>query len=363
MPRLSPWLVVFALAACAEYQVVVQADGGGGGGGGDGGVLDDGGTGGDGGTLGMDGGIFVSCVDVGGPIVVAPLDLMVLLDVSYSMDYDDKWLSVKSALKSFTTRSDSAGLGIGLQYFPLRAQCRVDAYQAPAVPIGVLPNNATVIGNSLDLQQMSGGTPTVQALEGTTAYTKTWLSQHPTHKSVVVMATDGVPDETCAAPTDAGLSNSLDDVLVVARGAATSSPPVKTFVIGVGKSLTALNQIADAGGTTSAILVDTAMNADVAFLAALNQIRHDALGCVFTVPNFPGVQTDHGQVTFAPDDAGSPTITVPSVVDAAHCVNGQGWYFDDPTMPTKLNLCDGTCESITQGQAGQLHVEFECGPT
>jgi hypothetical protein len=299
---------------------------------------------------------------------LSPLDMMVVLDVSYSMDYDQKWSSVKAALKSFVNNPEFKGLGVGLQYFPLRLQCRLEAYQAPAMPIGVLggsgtqPDVAPVVAVSLDQQEMAGGTPTVQVLEGTTAYVKAWLKSpdNADHKAVVVMATDGVPDDTCRV-VQSGLPNSLANVLVVAQEAATTDPQVKTFVIGVGKDLNALDQIAAAGGTGQAILVDTSNNPEAAFLDALTQIRRSALGCEFEVPDKDTIKKDQAQVRFVPDD-GTATQFFLNVADKKGCAKGQGWYFDDPGDPRLIILCDETCTTVTQGKTGQLYVEFACKP-
>lgn len=53
-----------------------------------------------------------------------PLDMYVMLDVSTSMldttaANTSKWVAVKSALESFLNDKDSAGLGVGIQYFPI----------------------------------------------------------------------------------------------------------------------------------------------------------------------------------------------------------------------------------------------------
>lgn len=298
------------------------------------------------------------------PIKLNPLDLLVVLDVSYSMDYDQKWLSVKSAMKSFVSNPDFKGLGVGLQYFPLRTQCKVDAYQLPAVPIGTLGGAVDVgaiIAGSLDLQQMYGGTPTVPMLEGTTAYLKQWLADHPDHRAVLVVATDGMPDQSCTA-VEEGLPNSLANVIAVAAEAAAAVPAVKTFVIGVGDDLSPLDQLAQAGGTDHALLVNVKQNADVAFLNALTQIRRDALGCEFAVPDLSTIIRDKAQVRFEPDD-GSGTQIFPRVEGKGFCGGGEGWYFDDPADPRKLILCNQTCETVTQGKTGVLNVEFACSPT
>lgn len=66
----------------------------------------------------------------------APVDLLVLADASSSMadkvvgGQRSKWLSAQSALVAFARDPGSAGLGLGLQFFPLAGngtQCRTDA--------------------------------------------------------------------------------------------------------------------------------------------------------------------------------------------------------------------------------------------
>jgi hypothetical protein len=270
---------------------------------------------------------------------------------------------VKSALETFVGDSKFDGLGVGVQYFPLVAQCNVAAYTAPAVPFGLHPANSARIANSLEEQRMSGGTPTVPALEGAVAYTKSYLqlgAADAGRKAAVVLATDGVPDQSCAGVSDAGRPNNLANVVQVALGAANSSPQVKTFVIGVGSELGALNDIAVAGGTGKAVLVDVAANADVQFLTALTQIRRDALGCDFPVPYLTSVDLRKAQVVFVPDD-GSAHVFMPRRGDQAACLTGQGWYFDDPLVPAKVVLCPTSCDLVTQGRTGHLKVEFACG--
>ncbi len=368
--RLRPLALLLLAAACADYRLEdppdgsVHGDGGLGGGAGTGGGSGSGGGSADPGDGGEDP-TFAACIDVGREVLLAPLDIMLLLDVSGSMDYDFKWAGVKSALRSFVGNPRFDGLGVGVQYFPLVAQCNVAAYTAPAVPIDVLPGNAARIVNSLDEQRMSGGTPTVPALEGAVAYAKTYLqlgAADAGRKAAVVLATDGVPDQSCAGVTaaDAGLPNNLANVVQVALGAANSSPPVKTFVIGVGSELGALNDIAVAGGTGKAVLVDVAANADVQFLAALTQIRRDALGCDFPVPYLQSVDLSKSQVVFVPSD-GTAHVFMPHRLDRAACLTGQGWYFDDNLVPSKVVLCETSCDLVTQGRTGQLKVQFACG--
>lgn len=357
----TPWLGLLVLAlGCAEYQLPLQSEV-------DAGGVED---------AGFDAGrpdagdesdfTDLVCASIGRRVTLVPLDLLVLLDVSGSMDYDLKWVAVKSALKSFVSRGDLGGFGMGLQFFPARAQCRVDAYESPSVPIAPLPANSSTIIGSLEAQRMSGGTPTVPALQGAVNYVKAHLADaaNAGHRAAIVLATDGMPDTSCSGAdvSDAGvLPNSITNVAAVARAAASSSPEVKTFVVGVGSELGPLDAVADAGGTTSAVLVDVAGNADVQFLAALTRIRHEALGCDFAIPTgTTDVDLTKARIRFEPDQGGE-VVRVPRKADGNACGVGQGWYFDVPAAPTKVLLCEATCGMITGGSSGIFRVEFACG--
>ncbi len=70
------------------------------------------------------GGIDDSCAAQVSTGKLVPLDMYIMLDVSSSMldltaTNVSKWDAVKSALETFLQDSASAGLGVGLQYFPL----------------------------------------------------------------------------------------------------------------------------------------------------------------------------------------------------------------------------------------------------
>lgn len=292
-------------------------------------------------------------------VELAPLDMVITLDTSASMDFDLKWVSVESALEDFATDPRFNGLGVGLQYFPLRKQCELDAYQSLSVPIDALPGVGPAIVASLRQKKMAGGTPMTQALEGTLAATKDWLTAHPDHRSVVVLTTDGIPDDTCQVPTGGGLANSLDNVKSVVAAAKAGTPSIPTFVIGVGSELGALNDIAVAGGTTSAVLVDTASDIKAALLTALTNIRRTALQCEYDIPMGP--DTDNGRVNITFKTGGSLTA-FGNVGDLGGCSKAplQGWYFNDPVTPTKIELCPMACDNVKGSSDGEINVVFGC---
>ncbi len=360
----NPTRHVWALAASLSVVLLYgpgcgsHSNGGepGGGGGGDGGSSGSVFSNGDDGGSGADGG-FGGCATVTQKAQKVPLDMVIGLDTSFSMNFDDKWTNLKSALEAFVQNPAYADLNIGLQFFPIRAQCNVSDYQNLAVNLGAAPQVSGSIVQALEAQMMAGGTPTVPLLQGLTAYLQ--AHQNAGHKPVILLATDGVPDDTCLSDIDGETPNSLANAITVAASAYAGTPSIETFVIGVGDDLTALNGIAQAGGTTSATLVDTSNGAQQTFLAALDAARLSAIPCNFTIP--PGaIDPSQTNVTYMPAAGGEQEFVF--VGDAADCSKAPdtGWYFDDPNQPTQVILCPAVCNTVKADDLGQVNVVFGC---
>lgn len=329
-----------------------------------------------------------------------PLDMYILLDQSGSMK-DPRWTNVKTAIKAFVSAKDSEGIGVGIQYFPLKdpgtgyetclvkcadcacakacgcgggcsmitsggvtkvtctaggTSCRVVDYATPDVSIAAIPAINGVLVASMDAHGPSGGTPTRPALEGALKYAREHSAKNPGRKVVVVLATDGVPSESECVP------NTIPDVTALASAAVSASPSIPTFVIGVGESLSKLNDIAVAGGTTKAFLVDSAADAVAKFGEAMSAIRSASLGCEYLIPpSKDGSALDYAKVnvTFTKD---SKTTTLPQVAGASACdVTAGGWYYDDPAKPTRIRICPASCASFTgAGLGAEVSVVLGC---
>jgi uncharacterized protein YegL len=324
--------------------------------------------------------------------------MYVMLDRSGSMTDaltagGTKWSAVTTALKSFFGQANLFGVSAGLQFFPLKATtsqtcpstCAKDAdcgicgpcvddgsgtgkllctaqatgesctpadYAKPAVEISALPAAATSLDGAMSLTP-EGSTPTYAALSGAIDHAKAWATKNPTHPVVVILATDGEPTECDVV---------LADIQAVAAGGATNKPAILTYVIGVGSSLSNLNAIASAGGTSQAFLVDTTQDVTSQFLAALNTIRANSSGtCTYPIPT-PQVSVSYDKVNVQLTPGGSTTIeTFVKVADKSHCPStGDGWYYDDPGSPAKIILCDKACAKVTADTKGLLEVVFGC---
>jgi hypothetical protein len=325
-----------------------------------------------GGSVGQGGGdgVDMGCAAESREARAVPTDLMVLVDQSGSMTLEgNRWDPTATALKAFFQNSTFNGLGVGLQYFPLGATttedpaiCLAPNYVMPDVPIGALPDNAGALVASVDAHHFTAadgeapahwGTPTRPAVEGTLQYLATYQAQHPDRRLYLLLATDGLPSKLCTG-------NDIDGIATVLAAAAALTPPVQTFVIGIGE-IARLNTLAMAGGTgNAAFIVDAGgTQTESQFSAALEAIRHTALPCEFTIPDPPTGRIDPARVNVdLTNDAGK--ITFPKVAAPTACVAGEvGWYYDSDTAPTQVIMCPSACDTLKQGNA-KIDIVFGC---
>ena len=322
-----------------------------------------------------------TCAAESNPGQLVPLDLYIMLDRSASMTTDDKWTAVTDALEAFVQSADASGIGVGLQYFPLApdivipvacssdpecgiygpclpqqgglcagskapdTSCDPDDYSVPEVPIATLPSVEATLLASLAANSPEGmATPSQTAMLGAVTYATAWAQSHPGHLTFIVFATDGLP-------TGCVLDNTIEGTAALALAASSATPFVKTFVIGVGTELTSLNQIAVAGDTGQAYLVDTGGDVTGQFIGALNEIRATGL-CLYQIPEPQSGDPNYDMinVSIAPPGAPDDGATLYNVADEASCdpVTG-GWYYDDPLNPEMILLCPESCEEVSLG--------------
>ncbi len=300
-----------------------------------------------------------------------PLDLFILLDQSGSMTEEgDRWNPVTTALKTFVTSPGLDGVGVGLNYFPKQATIQEDpviclpaTYVTPEVPIAELPGNAALITSSIEAHFFTAaeadnpphwGTPTKPAVEGVLQTLAGYSAMHPERKLVLLLATDGKPSSFCTG-------NNIPGIAQVLAAASAATPPIVTYVIGIG-AIDNLNELAVAGGTGhDAFIVDaTGANTEAEFAQALDAIRRLALPCEYPMPQAPTGEIDPGKVNVQHQADGATAGTVfPKVTGAADCRPGEtNWYYDDDAAPTSVIMCPAACELLESG--GQIDMVFGC---
>lgn len=278
--------------------------------------------------------------------------LYVLLDTSYSMSYGSKWPDTTAALGYFVTAPDAAGMGLALQFFPARVgECSPDSYAVPAVPIGILPDNAPAVNAALAARTLEGTTPAVPALTAAFVYARALKQNDPSREPLVVFVSDG-------APTGCGAQMRAMTDLV--REAATNAPTIRTFVIGLDNGMPAeMGAVAAVGGSGAPVIIDGSVTGPK-IVAALRAIRDSVKLCRFAIPPV-------GDATLAPNDLAVTLHTaagaraLPLVGNEAGCGAGGGFYVDDVRHPTKVGLCASSCGEAHADPSSTVDLVAGCG--
>ncbi len=323
-----------------------------------------GGSNGAGGEIAFDAGVSeagltdaTACVSASAAAELIPLDMLILLDRSGSMDDSVKWPGATTALKAFVNDPASTGVNVGITYFPVETQgddCIEQLYEKPAIDVGPLPANSKALVASIDKELPDGSdTPTWGALNGALRFATARQDANPNHKVILVFATDG-------DPTACTSDQQEPDIIAQLPQSALNYNGVQTYVIAMaGATIDNLNQWAAAGGTGQAY--DVSQNIQ-AFSQKMADIRKAALACEFAIPPPPEgekLDSERVNVNYVPGDGSAPE-TIPRAANAADCGNLPGWYYDNAAKPTKILLCPGTCEMLQQDGKAKLDVLFGC---
>jgi len=198
-------------------------------------------------------------------------------------------------------------------------------------------------------------TPTYAALGGAEQWATAYQMAHPEGQAVVVLVTDGEPY---------GCDTNINNISRLASDANTTAG-VLTYVVGLtGSSEQGLNQIANAGGTDMAYFVSDGNGATDELLQTLIAIKGMALTCDLDVPmnDERGMEIDPHLINVNYTSGSGMPQELGYVGSAAECGNEQAWYFDNPTAPTKILLCDAACATVKADQMATLEILAGCQP-
>jgi hypothetical protein len=305
-----------------------------------------------------------------------PLDIYVMFDQSCSMSCPAEQTGsglcctggpnpridqVRSAMNQFLMDPNSEGIGVGIGFFGYmqagETSCDPTQYSAPAVRIGNLPNNAGAVINALNRANPTGETPTGAAIRGACTYANQYQDANPARTTVVLLVTDGFPEAPVSSQRPNGCNPSIPDAVQAAQSCVGNGLPV--YVLGVGGRLANLNEIAVAGSTERAYLVEGA-NVSSAILAALNEIRANAqIPCQLKLPPPPaGTTLDYERVNIGYCGPTEKSEIFVRVKDETDCRAGEnGWYYDGPR--TQMLLCESACNTVSR-PGGRLTTSVGC---
>ncbi|MCA9623436.1 MAG: hypothetical protein KC731_30655, partial [Myxococcales bacterium] len=227
-----------------------------------------------------------------------------------------------------------------------------DAYVTPSVPIAPLPDNASAIKGALAGVTPDGETPTALVLRGALEHSRSLLLGDPGRAVALALVTDGAPN---------ACNSSAESVAAVASHGATVAPQVLTYVIGLETGyLDVLGQVAAAGGTGEPIIIDELGGAQ-ALVDALEGLRDNLVACRYSVPRIADVTPVGSDITvrYRPSPDAEP-VDLPRVASAGSC-QGAGFWVDDPTAPTRVELCPTSCAAVHDSLTTRVIVRAGCG--
>ncbi len=117
--------------------------------------------------------------------------------------------------------------------------------------------------------------------------------------------------------------------------------------------------ITNSGGARGVICENNWMQVFTDITAAV--VSGSQVSCELNVPSPAQGTLDPNQVNVKYQMGGTPPgVTLPQVADAAACTASGGWYYDNPTAPTKITLCPSTCSDVQADPSANVSVELGC---
>jgi hypothetical protein len=74
-----------------------------------------------------------------------------------------------------------------------------------------------------------------------------------------------------------------------------------------------------------------------------------------------GSMPDYNRVNVRYTPGGSTmSVVIPKVANAADCAGRDGWYYDNDATPTRIIMCDATCQKFSMDSMGKVQIEVGC---
>jgi hypothetical protein len=321
-----------------------------------------------------------------------PAVLMLVVDVSGSMNSDapgsnqSKWEVTRDALQD-AINALPGSTAVGVLYYPNRNtsastqarpvdQCvNVNAMISVDLlgPAGSAHRNS--IAQSLQNADTGGGTPTHDAFRYAVENGMNAATSFPGNRFMLLI-TDGQPTFLLECLGTGNTSDPVNEQPIVDEIAAARAQSTRTFVIGSPGSEDNvstgddarpwLSRAANAGETASAGCSDNGPNFchmdmtqasdfGAALRTGLAQIAGAIVACDYALPEPPAGETlDLGAINVIHTPGGGEATIVPRSNDA-NCTDG--WRLDDNQH---VVLCPNTCSTVQADASSGLEVLFGC---
>jgi hypothetical protein len=279
-------------------------------------------------------------------------NILLVVDHSASMLTDDKWVTMKAALRQVTASLEEV-VNWGLMLFPppdidIFSQC---ATGTVVTPVGT--ETANTISNQLTSDPF-GGTPTALSLYAARDYLIALGADPPGY---LLLATDGGPGcnsgldaGTCecvnSSPCSTNVDNCLDDLRTLGAVRDLAEQGIRTFVVGIPGTedfVELLDAMAISGGTD----ID-GHHFSVRDAAELEEALRNATGSVVSCTyDLEGI----------PDDPDSVFVIIDGIPIPRDTSRRNGWDFDDEQT---VHLYGEACDRIRDGAFHSIEAVYDC---
>ena len=315
----------------------------------------------------------------------SPLDIYLVLDRTGSMGTDCAYVpgnsppvSSKACYATYALAdylvdvSPAVDTSLAFNVMSLSSACDGSGYDPALLPIASLPvaSDSQLVQRISD-EDFSGGYGTIieGALRGIANYTTNHEAEG--REMIGVLITDG--DATKCNRNNSELAGIIEDHLTVTG--------LRTFIIGMtGANESRLEELAVAGGAAphddfcGGIALpchywNVGDGSGEVLANALQAISEQAvpIPCEIDVTGLSapeGEVLDYGKVNVTLTEGETVTI-IPQVGSPGACPSDQpAWYYDVPSAPTKIHLCENACDSVSAaGDGANLNVVAGCTDT
>jgi hypothetical protein len=127
----------------------------------------------------------------------------------------------------------------------------------------------------------------------------------------------------------------------------------------------ALARFATVGGTGAPFIITTGADLNQRLLAALKQIRGQAVSCEYNIPPPQKGALDLGKVNVRTSRQGR-TDDLANVASADRCLpdpDRGGWYYERAPgggQPNRLVICPATCDRLRADPTARVELVFGC---
>jgi hypothetical protein len=207
-----------------------------------------------------------------------------------------------------------------------------------------------------------GTTATVPALKGALEQAATFAKGHLDHDVAAVLITAGLPND-CLGRPGATATEGIGAVADAARAGASAG--VRTFVLGAfnademaNGAGTQLNNVAEAGGTERATVMDSS---SATLSSTLVSALRKLINCQLDIAGLAPADHDTLNVDFNQNGA---TTRLPRADARAACDPARGgWYYVSASgmaQPQRIELCPVSCDALKTSLGSSLQIVLGC---